>query len=159
MITKEPLSVNTSKTLNDTLIIGIGNSGRADDGLGWAFLESLENQGLDPDLLQYRYQLQIEDAALLTEYSRVVFIDAFQGDLENGYRFEQIAPRDEGGFTSHALSPEKVLYLTEELYGHQPQAFVLAIEGLDWELEIGLSETAQHNLVEALVFFNREFEL
>ena len=44
-----------------TIILGIGNNGRQDDGLGWAFLDFLEEQNTTIDL-EYRYQLQIEDA-------------------------------------------------------------------------------------------------
>ena len=33
------------KKLNNTLIIGIGNNTRQDDGLGWRFLELLEKEG------------------------------------------------------------------------------------------------------------------
>ena len=54
-----------------TLLIGIGNSGRQDDGLGWAFLDAVCSQ---PDLkaqCEYRYQLQIEDAELVSRFERV----------------------------------------------------------------------------------------
>ena len=42
--------------IEEFLIIGIGNSGRRDDGLGWAFLEALEDLGLDSNQMHYRYQ-------------------------------------------------------------------------------------------------------
>ena len=43
----------------DTLIFGIGNCGRSDDGLGWAFIDWLEERGLCPTSEKRRhYQLQ-----------------------------------------------------------------------------------------------------
>ena len=44
------------------LIIGIGNSSRGDDGLGWAFLDTISQMQPLPGQLEYRYQLVVEDA-------------------------------------------------------------------------------------------------
>ena len=56
-----------------TLLFGIGNSGRSDDGLGWEFLDKIKpNFPIDFDM-EYRYQLQIEDAELAKQYQRVMF--------------------------------------------------------------------------------------
>ncbi|PSR08953.1 MAG: Ni/Fe hydrogenase, partial [Bacteroidetes bacterium] len=57
------------------LLLGIGNSGRADDGLGWAFAEAFSDQA-DLFEVELRYQLQIEDALLISTYQRVVIVDA-----------------------------------------------------------------------------------
>jgi Ni,Fe-hydrogenase maturation factor len=62
--------------LSRTLLIGIGNSGRADDGLGWAFLDEVEKTLPKNYDLEYRYQLQVEDAELISHYNTVFFIDA-----------------------------------------------------------------------------------
>ena len=65
--------------VNQLLLIGIGNSGRSDDGLGWAFVETMaQNEAFTGDTL-LRYQLQIEDAAQISEYKQVIFVDAHQG--------------------------------------------------------------------------------
>ena len=62
---------------NDTscLIYGIGNVGRQDDGLGWAFIDWLEAVGLCPkaDLMRH-YQLHLEDADLISYKKKVLFI-------------------------------------------------------------------------------------
>ena len=50
------------KKLDKTLIIGIGNNTRQDDGLGWCFLDKLTEEGFNEDNLLYKYQLMIEDA-------------------------------------------------------------------------------------------------
>ena len=55
--------MNESGTDRKTLLIGIGNSGRSDDALGWKFVDEFVEYGHLFDL-EYRYQLQIEDAEL-----------------------------------------------------------------------------------------------
>lgn len=130
---------------NDILIFGIGNSGRQDDGLGWAFLEFLETQNL-PFTIEYRYQLQIEDAELLTRFNTVIFVDATKEKTENGFIFSKCQASEQYSFSTHALKPETILYLAQSIYKHNPRAFILAIEGYKWELEIGLTPRAKANL-------------
>ena len=130
-------------------LIGIGNSGRKDDGLGWAFLDQVSKENPPADL-HYRYQLQIEDAELISRYERVIFIDAHRGDLQGGYRISPLQPSPVAGFTTHQVSPGALLYLCENLYRTRPQAQVLAIAGLDWGLGLGLSAAARENLGRAL---------
>ena len=146
------------KELNhpNTLLIGIGNSGRSDDGLGWAFVETIENKGgfLGKPLL--RYQLQVEDAELLSEFEQVIFVDAFQGKMDDGFVFKRCLPAKDFSFTTHRLPPETVLYLCQELYGKKLNAFMLLINGEKWELDIGLSDFAGNNLEKALAFFDEK---
>jgi hydrogenase maturation protease len=137
----------------DLLLIGIGNSSRRDDGLGWAFLEAVEQRPGFQGRAEYRYQLQVEDAALIAEYPTVVFIDAFQGELPGGFRWQACAPAPAFEFTTHALPPEAILFLGDELYGQQPAAYILAIEGEEWGLREGLSARAAGHLQAALAFF------
>ena len=145
--------------IEECLIIGIGNSGRRDDGLGWAFLEALEDFGLEPDKMQYRYQLQVEDAAMIAKYPMVIFVDAHEGRLENGYRLQAVQPTDAFAFTSHVLPPEAIVYLAKELYQASPQAYTFAIEGKEWGLQQGLSATAKSNLAQALTFFQNNIHI
>ena len=145
--------------IEEYLIIGIGNSGRRDDGLGWAFLEALEDFGLDPNQMHYRYQLQVEDAAMISSYPKVLFVDATERRLENGYQIEAVLPTDAFAFTSHVLPPEAIVYLAKELYQANPQAFTLAIEGKEWGLQQGLSATAKSNLAQALTFFQNNIHI
>ncbi|MCB0569625.1 MAG: hydrogenase maturation protease [Phaeodactylibacter sp.] len=137
----------------NTLLVGIGNNSRADDGLGWAFLDALENW---PDFegdIEYRYQLQVEDAPLIANYDSVVFIDAYQGALPEGFRWEVCQPAARFEFSTHALSPGSVLFLCQDLYQASPAAFTLAVAGDEWGLKEGLSVRAQANLQHALHSF------
>lgn len=145
--------MNDLRTTKKTLLIGIGNSGRSDDGLGWNFVDmfATHNDAFD---IEYRYQLQVEDAELLSQYERIIFVDASHELKENGFSFYDCLPKNTSSFTTHKLEPEMVLWLAVHLYGKQPKAHVLAITGVHWELQLGLSEEAIANCNKAVAFFS-----
>ena len=136
-----------------TIILGIGNSGRSDDGLGWEFLKRVENSMHFKGLPFYRYQLQVEDAELIKDFKTVIFVDSVRTPLKDGYNWKECKPEENHEFTTHTLSPETVVSLCNGLYKRNPIAFVLEIQGYDWELELGLSEKAIKNLEAALNSF------
>jgi len=136
-----------------TLLFGIGNSGRSDDGLGWAFLDRVGLGGQFPGQLEYRYQLQVEDAALVSQADHVIFIDSYAGELAGGFQWQPCIPSKDFEFTSHVLPPRAVMHYCLELYGKTPRADLLMIQGVCWDLQIGLSAKAQHNLERALRFY------
>ena len=136
------------------LLIGIGNSARSDDGLGWAFVERVEQVELFSGDWLYRFQLNLEDAELVTKYKHVLFVDAHKGELANGYSFRKCMPDAGADFSTHQLSPESILYLSQQLYDVLPQAFILGIQGYQWELKEGLTAEAQKNLQKALAWFH-----
>ena len=140
----------------DTLLIGIGNSGRQDDGLGWAFLEAIERQSVFHGQIQFRYQLQVEDAEMISHARQVIFVDAFRGELEGGFKWVPCVPSLSFEFSTHMLAPESVLCLCQKLYDHSPRAKLLLIQGACWELEIGLTDVAKVNLEQALKFFRSQ---
>ena len=143
------------KKLDKTIILGIGNNGRQDDGLGWSFLDSLKDIE-SKFTLEYRYQLQIEDAELISNYKTVIFVDASKLQLESGFSFEPCLSLEKYSFSTHALEPQTILYLANKLYNHNPKAFLFAIQGYYWELKIGLSKKAQQNLNKALNHFKNK---
>lgn len=140
------------KSLNhkNTHIFGIGNSARQDDGLGWAFLDEFQKKEKFQGKIHYCYQLNIEDAEIVADADKVIFVDAYAGDLSAGCKIEECTPDGEISYTTHALSPEAILALSEEVYGKKPKAYVLKIKGFNWELSEGLSNPAKKNLKEAL---------
>ncbi|MCB9052674.1 MAG: hydrogenase maturation protease [Lewinellaceae bacterium] len=149
---------NLKATLNTpaTLLIGIGNSARSDDGLGWAILDAIREEGHFVGELAYRYQLQVEDADVIRNYQTVIFADALQRPVEGGFYWKPCLPVATFGFSTHALDPESVVALCQELYGEAPDAYTLGIQGYTWELEVGLSPEAWKNLEQALRFFREK---
>lgn len=147
-----PAKLNTPATL----LLGIGNSARRDDGLGWAFLDAIREQGQFAGEISYRYQLQIEDADVIRAYQTVIFVDALHQPLEAGFYWKPCLPVATFGFSTHALDPESVMALCQEVYGEVPEAFTLGITGYAWGLEEGLSPKAMNNLEQALFFFREK---
>ena len=138
---------------NKTIVFGIGNIGRQDDGLGWLFLDHLNEKQFNHLDLEYRYQLQIEDAELICNYDTVIFVDAVKSNVAEGFYIKKCKPSAKFGFSTHELAPETILYLAEDLYQHQPKSYVLGIEGTQWDLEIGLSSRAKLNFKKAKASF------
>ena len=145
-------------TLNGeaTLLFAIGNDSRGDDGLGWAFAQLVEETNLFRGRLFYRYQLQVEDAELLTTCRQVIFVDACRYELKEGFALQPCLPAVESSFTTHALSPSAVLQCCYELYDHRPEAFQLLLSGSNWELKQGLSPSAVRHLRTAFRFFSEK---
>jgi len=138
-----------------TLLIGIGNSSRGDDGLAWLFLNDVEKNDPGQFDLEYRYQLQVEDADLISEYDQVLFVDATEELIPEGFSLRKCESAGSFYFSSHLQSPEAVLYLSETLYPNAPNAFVLPITGYRWELGDMVSPEAMTNLDKALVAFRK----
>lgn len=139
----------------DTLLIGIGNNGRNDDGLGWAFIDAIRMDKRFKGQMEYRYQLQVEDAELISHARQVIFVDAYEGQLEDGFKWQKCTPSNEFSFTTHEVPPDSILYLCEDLYQKSPNVYLMMIEGESWELKIGMTDTAKKNLQKALSFFKR----
>lgn len=132
--------------MGKNLIIAIGNSGREDDGLGWAFLDHVDEL-LDSNFdREYRYQLQVEDADLISDYDHVLFVDADVRLYDKGFNIFDIKPIDVESYTSHELSAESVLHLCHSIYNKYPKCYALGISGASFNLNIGLTETGKNNL-------------
>jgi hydrogenase maturation protease len=133
-----------------TLVFGIGNSARGDDGLGWAFLDRVQDLPGFAAEAEYRYQLQVEDALLAARFERIVFVDACRDALDGGFRWAPCAPQAGATFTTHELTPSAVLHYARSLYGATPSAGVLTLQGSHWGLHDGLSAEATAALEAAL---------
>lgn len=141
------MSITNSK---QTMIFGIGNSSRQDDGLGWAFLDEIAKQKIFKGELHYRYQLNIEDAETISNAEQVLFVDAFAGHQNKTCIFEECKLNGEITYTTHALNPEAIMALCKDVYGKNPEAYVLKITGKEWELGEGLTRDAKKNLSDAV---------
>lgn len=133
------------------LVIGYGNPGRLDDGLGPAFAERVQALDLTNVTVESNYQLNIEDAELISNYEVVVLADA-SVDAVAPFEFRPMTAKDPVvGFSSHSITAESLLGLAEQLFNSEPKAYAMAIRGYDFN-EFGewLSEAAQSNLTAAV---------
>ncbi len=137
------------------LIYGYGNPGRRDDGLGahftelidkWASEEKISNISTDCN-----YQLNIEDAEVISRYDTVVFVDASMVEDIEDFRLEAVKPDDARiEFTMHAVSVAYVVHLCNKLYNKFPGAYVLHIKACDFGFAEGITDGAKRNMNAAL---------
>lgn len=133
-------------------VIGYGNPGRQDDGLGPSFAKALRDKGYEFPISD-PYQLTVEDALSFTGDTLVIFVDAAK-TLSSPFTFEEVYPGTKHGLSSHSVSPESLLQLSDTVLGNRPRAYILAIRGYEFDhFEESLSPEAQQNLDDALAFF------
>jgi hydrogenase maturation protease len=133
------------------LVLGIGNPGRGDDGLGAAAAERLGGRGLAGVTCDANYQLNVEDALACSRHDIVVFVDAARG-LGTPFSWSGVAEEASLPAMTHALGPSAVLALCVALYGRRPEAHLLAVRGHRWDVGEGLSSRAEADLAAALAF-------
>jgi hydrogenase maturation protease len=139
------------------LLYGYGNPGRGDDGLGPALVAAVEALDLPGVAVDASYQLAVEDAAEMSQFSTVIFADAATTGPEP-FWFARIADSGAGSlsFSSHSVSPSQVIALARELFGSKVPAYTLGIRGYAFgELDEKLSGQARENLGQALSFARR----
>lgn len=140
------------------LVLGYGNPGRRDDGLGPRLAEAIGGRGLAGVHVESAYQLQAEDAAAVSDHDIVVFADADVG-CADPFELRPILPAGEPRFSTHSLAPETVLSMAWKYLDARPEAYVLAIRGEDFDgFGEGLSDRAHRNLEAALDFLERFLE-
>lgn len=147
-----------------TLILGFGNPGRQDDGLGPAFVAALGACLPQHIVAEDPYQLTVEHAHDAIDYQQLIFVDAClplesRSEAKQFY-FDDVSALSEISFGSHSLSPAGVVELCKTLYGRTPKAYVLAIEGYEFDdFKEELSERARGNLASALAYLTEQLGL
>jgi hydrogenase maturation protease len=137
------------------LVIGYGNPGREDDGLGPAAAAEIERLGRPGVRVRDNYQLVLEDAADVAEADVVWFIDAARAGPEP-FEIRRLAPAASSTFTSHLAKPETILAIAERYYGRSPEAWLVGIRGYEFDhFDERLTERAKHNLRQAVTHIGR----
>ncbi len=136
------------------LIYGYGNPGRQDDGLGIAFSEAIEKWA-DKNQIHHitcdsNYQLNIEDAELISNFDLVLFADASIEDIKEFTLTRVKCSTSKIEFSMHAVSPAFVLDLCNKIYKKSPETYLLHLKGYEWDFKEGLTPDAKHNLKEAV---------
>lgn len=136
-----------------TLVLGWGNPGRLDDGLGPALARRVESHHLPGVVVGTGYQLQVEDAADLRDFDRVIFVDADRSGAEP-FEARTIGPTSSGvGFSSHSVTPGALLSIARDLFDAEPEAWLVGVRGYEFdEFGEGLSPRAEENLEHAADF-------
>jgi hydrogenase maturation protease len=106
----------------DTLIIGYGNPLRSDDAVGLHVARGLASAG-------YRvietFQLAPELAEDIAAVRRVIFVDCQVGLAPGGIAVSPIGRNRDAD--THLQTPEDLLRLASDVYGAEPEAFLVGI--------------------------------
>ncbi len=137
------------------LLIGYGNPGRLDDGLGPALSAKVDDASLKGVTVDSDYQLTVEDACDVSGHDIVIFADAsVRGKAP--FFIEEISPQSPMSISTHSVTPEAVLYFAEQMFNSKARAYVLGIRGYEFNrYEERLSEGAKRNLEEAFQFIRK----
>jgi hydrogenase maturation protease len=139
----------------EVLVIGYGNPGRLDDGLGPRAAAAVARWDLDGVTVDSDYQLQVEDAERLARYDVVVFLDADVA-CADPCEFRRLEPAVEASFSTHSVAPGALLSMAQDMFGARTRAYTLGIRGHEFN-EFGerLSDQASANLEASLRFLER----
>lgn len=141
-----------TRTGGDVLVIGYGNPGRLDDGLGPALAEAVARCNPAGVNVDADYQLTVEDAAAVAAHEVVVFADADMTGPEP-FSFRAVRPAAGLGFTTHGLEAPAVMALAGELFAADTRGYILGIRGYEFDqFGEGLSDRARENLAAATQF-------
>lgn len=148
-----------------TLIIGIGNSDRQDDGVGWHILKRLaerfgkavpedpgeivEVQSEKADLM-FILQIYPELAETLSHYERVCFVDAHTADIAEEISWVVLEPEYEKSPLTHHMSPRTVLSIGATMYEQMPEAILVSVRGYHFQFERALSPRTEALAKEAI---------
>lgn len=132
-----------------TLLLGLGNPSRSDDGAGWeavSLLDFLHLPGVESRVSQ---QLGLE---LLEEWGgidRVVFVDAAVDEAE--VRLERVG-KSESGFSSstHHLKPETLLRVAQALNLGSPELYLCRIPATNFEFGEPFSPATRRHILQAV---------
>jgi hydrogenase maturation protease len=131
------------------LVLGYGNPGRQDDGLGPAAAGAISRIGWPNITTVDDYQLNIEDALEIASHDLVWFVDAAKTG-QAPFSVQDVLPNPTTEFTSHLLRPAALLAMAQIYCNRAPPAFMLAIRGYAFEFVESLTPGGQENLRAAL---------
>ncbi len=124
--------------MGKTIILSWGNDFRRDDGAGRHAARALRQLNLpDTDVVDFN-QLAPEHAELLDGADRVVFLDAYPAEPDQGALLLPLS--DPAAITlprscfGHAVQPAEIMTLAKTIYGCEPEAWLAAIPGFDFDL-------------------------
>ena len=138
-----------------TLVYAYGNPGRQDDALANDLVEKVQEWISENNITNVdcdsNYQLNIEDAEIISHYDVVYFVDASMEDIDD-ILFTKIEASDaKVEFSMHAVSPAYVVDLCIKMYKKKPEAQLLHIKGYEWEFMESMTDKAKENLEKAFM--------
>lgn len=145
--------------MSRTLIIGYGNIDRADDGIAYHVVNALrrrlgcnplgqydtglEELGSEVDTI-FVSQLTPEMMEVLTDYSRVVFVDAHVAENVGDLHCALVLPDEDASLAfTHYISPAMLLALMKTLQHRDLIGHIISIRGYDFNFHRTLSPATE----------------
>jgi hydrogenase maturation protease len=132
------------------LVIGYGNTLRADDGVGPRVAEAVEALQLPGVCTMTCQQLSPEHADPISRAETVVFVDAAV-DAPKEVQLRPLEPGNSSQLMAHAADPRTMLALARDVFGHTPKAWWLTIPAVTLEFSETLSPEAERGCAEAVL--------
>ncbi|PKO07624.1 MAG: hypothetical protein CVU41_00175 [Chloroflexi bacterium HGW-Chloroflexi-3] len=158
-------SKHALKDITKTLLIGYGNPDREDDGVAWHilrgvadFFELIIPDTLDEDLikvdekLHFLFDLQLipEMTFDMAQYSRICFVDAHTGAMENDLNIQTLDRKFQNSPLTHHMTPQTILSILEHTFNHRPEAILVSVRGYQFGFENLLSPRTKNLATEAI---------
>lgn len=131
------------------LILAYGNPLRSDDGVAWRAAESLRDRCPFATIVS-AHQLLPEFAEMAAQAEGIVFIDAARNGEPGFIVCAPVDAKEDGGQSSHWLTPANLMALCKELYGATPRAVTISIAGASFDHGDNLSASLQKALPELI---------
>lgn len=132
------------------LVIGYGNDLRGDDGAGRLVADIVETWRLPYVRTVSVPQLVPETAEEIAEARLVIFVDAYPARAGWPVHAMPIEPRETCPTFGHQSDPSSMLRLSQLLYGHCPEAWMVGVPGVGFDCCEGLSETTEAAVYDAV---------
>jgi hydrogenase maturation protease len=135
--------------INSICIVGVGNTIRADDGIGNHICSAIEQMQVPGITTMTVQQLDAELIGDLLHFDHVLITDASLGgmDVDLYELFPDVVPPLS---SSHHLNASMLAGLAQKLYGKNLSLFICAVRGYDFEMGDLLSEKAKANCTKAI---------
>ena len=147
----------TDRTARRTLVLGIGNSLRRDDGIGPAVVRALQQRQLPNAQLLVVHQLTPELAEDMAAADQVVFVDAALGTPS--LRMAPVEPAASAAQPLvHFADPASLVAFTQQQFGHAPRAWVVGVPAYDLGYGEGFSTETQAQMNAAIEAVSRILE-
>ena len=124
--------------MEDTVVVGIGNPFRGDDGAGWAVIDALEAKKIDVPLYKQRGDIT-ELLDLFAEYSNVFLVDACTGVNLRIDIHEQSIPEDNPQTSTHGMGIAQAIAFAKNLNLLPKKLILYAIAGKNFNIGDPLS--------------------
>jgi hydrogenase maturation protease len=134
------------------LVIGYGNTLRADDGLGRCIADQLA-QTLDQEQVEIIscHQLTLDLADPISRASHVILIDAASGNTPGTIACETVVPDTDHLMSMlHYMDPGTLLASTEAMYGRVPPTTLWTVTAESFDYRESLSPCVQQAVPDLL---------